>query len=398
VALLIFGPLELLSKPWEYDAIARNLWAGNGFVSTGFGAIYRAELHPLYPWFCALIYTVVGEPSIPAIQWVQIALVPLVGVVAYRLGRELGSPWVGVAAAAGVLFHPGLAIFSVRPHALWLDSLLFLTVAWLVIRAGRSVRRIAPAVALGAVLGLAMLGRSSVVGAVPLLIGWLLFRWRGQPYRWGKAALVLAVTAVVVTPWLIRNWMVFGRPTCLMTTSGYGLWLGHHARSTGGALDEEGRALIDVAPSFAGRLEAAGTEIAQMDLFSREAWAYIKADPWLAWQRTAIKFWQFWAGSHQTGMWYPQRWRFWYSLYYGVLWVMLIIGSWSLWRQGYQGELTLVLGFAIAVSLVQSLFFVEGRHRWEVEGLLVVVAIAGVMKEWRRWRSAQTSHVAGTAK
>ncbi len=46
----------------------------------------------------------------------------------------------------------------------------------------------------------------------------------------------------------------------------------------------------------------------------------------------------------------------------------------------------LLIGFPVSVSLLQSMYYVEGRHRWGVEPVLLLLAAAGWMECLNRGR------------
>ncbi|MBI3318380.1 MAG: methyltransferase domain-containing protein [Candidatus Omnitrophica bacterium] len=395
VVLLTWGPRALLNRTWEYDEVARNLWAGRGFIGTYLGVPTHALVHPFYPWFCAGIYWFLGHPSVAAVQWAQVALVPAYAAVAYQLGRTLQGPWAGVLAAAGTGLHPGLLIFSLRPHALWLDSLCFLTVVWLTVRSSRCNPDFKSVGWLGAAMGWGLLARSSILSAFPIILGWLFLQWRGQASRLKRAAVLLGVASVIAAPWLVRNALVLKQPVWILTSGMHGFWLGNHPQATGGALDHSGEPLINRSPELLAAVRAQPDEIRQADLFRREAWGFIRSHPRLTLRRTARKWLQFWTGSQQTGAWYPPGWRRAYGAFYLALWIGTLGGGVVLWSRRRRRELALIAGFLAAISLTQSLFFVEGRHRWEVEALLVVVAACGLAHLLKNLSEPQEKYFAG---
>jgi hypothetical protein len=57
-------------------------------------------------------------------------------------------------------------------------------------------------------------------------------------------------------------------------------------------------------------------------------------------------------------------------------------------RPGAGSALALIAVVAAGVSLVQSVFYVEIRHRWGVEPLLLTVAAVGVARVWMLHRGA----------
>jgi high-affinity Fe2+/Pb2+ permease len=51
----------------------------------------------------------------------------------------------------------------------------------------------------------------------------------------------------------------------------------------------------------------------------------------------------------------------------------------------------LCAAFFLGIGLLQSVFYVEGRHRWSVESALIVLAAAGTVSLWASRRAAASS-------
>jgi hypothetical protein len=71
-----------------------------------------------------------------------------------------------------------------------------------------------------------------------------------------------------------------------------------------------------------------------------------------------------------------------YKLYYSVVLTFGVIGIAVAWRSARPltraGAQAFVL-LAVGVSASQALFYVNGRHRWELEPLLLVFTALGIM-------------------
>jgi hypothetical protein len=91
-----------------------------------------------------------------------------------------------------------------------------------------------------------------------------------------------------------------------------------------------------------------------------------------------VSFWWF---PGTAGLNYPERWLLLYRVFYAVLLTGAILGIPAAWcradRSGRQRVL-LVLMMLGCISVAQSLFYVEGRHRWGVEPLLGIFLAAAV--------------------
>jgi len=131
-------------------------------------------------------------------------------------------------------------------------------------------------------------------------------------------------------------------------------------------------------------------EVAQANWFTARSHAFIREHPSEFVRLTAVKMLQFWWIAPQTGLLYPRSWFLAYIMYYVLVLLLAMIGAWSIWRMGKlpRQQLLLIAVFLLALSLLQSLYYVEGRHRWAVEPILIAISGVGVAALCRNSRSA----------
>jgi hypothetical protein len=182
---------------------------------------------PLYPYFIAVPYRITG--SLTPVLWLQMLvgalLVPAVGL----LGASCFSPRTGLIAATMVAFYPELVWFAAH---FWSETLFLTLLFWGLERTvAADDARDRPAetwaaVAAGLLLGFASLTRETALPGALLAAGWLAWPQLGR-VRWRQGALLLAGTLLVVTPWTLRNWKVFGAFVPISTYGALNLWLGN---------------------------------------------------------------------------------------------------------------------------------------------------------------------------
>ena len=371
---------DLLSRTWEYEVVARNLLDGNGFAGDGIfldNTTYRALVLPVYPVICAAVYWLVGHSSLVAMQLVQAAAVLPAGWFAYALGSGLGGRRSGLLAALGVTLHPALLLFSLRRHALWFDAVIFLIILGATFRARLSVR-LSRSVALGVLFGFGLLSRPTLAAFMLVACGWLVWQWRA-PLRASlpHVAVILGIGLLVPVPWLVRNAVVLHRPMGFISTTSYNLWVGNNPSATGGAMAPDGTTMYTTAPALAAATSGLG-ELEQQDIFWHAAVTYISNNPGRTVLNFARKFQIFLFWSEQTGAWYPGWFRNAYLVFYLLLLGCATVGAYRLAQSGNLAAVVLCVCFVLSVGVVQSIFFVEGRHRWEVESALVVLAACGI--------------------
>ena len=236
-ALVVMGDHRFTGDAVEFHFLARALADTHSYVEPFAGlvdprlfhlpaagathptTIPTAEKPPLYPAYLA-VWSKLGFSSF---RWDMVASCLLgAGTVAAigAIGRRVAGARVGIAAAALAAVYPGLVVLD---GAVRSESLYVLLVALALLAAYRLVdaptwRR---AAILGAAIGLAALTRSEGVLLVVLLglpAVWLARAERGERLR--LAAVLAAGCALVVVPWLGRNWIAFDRPTPISTNTG----------------------------------------------------------------------------------------------------------------------------------------------------------------------------------
>jgi len=177
---------------------------------------------PVYPYFLAVLYGLTG--TFETARWTQAALgallVPAVGLA----GARAFSPRAGLWAAAVAALYPELVWFSVH---FWSETVFMVLLWWGIERLLAADAADGPgrAVAAGALWGLAILTRETVLYFVPLAALWLATR-PGSGAR-VRAAAFLAASLLVVAPWTYRNWLEFHAFVPVSTAGGQNLFQGN---------------------------------------------------------------------------------------------------------------------------------------------------------------------------
>jgi 4-amino-4-deoxy-L-arabinose transferase-like glycosyltransferase len=370
----------------EWDGIAHNMLEGRGFTYLHHGIIYYSQIAPLSAWISAASYWLTG--SIAAAMLLQIAAGATLAVVAARIAERLFGGWVApLSAGLLVAVHPGLTIYSAtRSHSLAFDALFFALTLLQAYRlhdqptVGRSLQ-------LGAILGVGMLSRATIIVFLPIAALWLLATsprasWRTL-LRCGLVAGLCA--AAIVAPWSIRNSLLHGRFVFMLTTDSEVFWRGNNPLATGNSYIDRSQTIYAAMPP--GELEdlrRQPNELAQAAWFQTRARAFIRDQPAEFVRLTLQKFVQFWSFSAQTGVLYPRAWFQMYMAYYVLVVVLAAIGAWRLVRVGEapMADAGLLSAFLLGLSALQSFYYVESRHRWAVESLLIAISGGGVARLW----------------
>jgi len=217
-----------------------------------------------------------------------------------------------------------------------------------------------------------------------------------------------AAVVLCLTPWLIRNLVVLGAPVFTSTT-GENFWRGNHEGAGGGVLDLNGGEITQLVPlnpalpPVIRTVLLTGTEIQRDEVFRSEAWRFIRAEPREAMSLFARKMRTFWWRIDSDPRDYPRAASIAYAAVYRTELALALIGAYLLFRSPGgapappgRSAAALVLGLMIAVSALQSSFYVQGRHRFLIEPLLLVFTATGLLRvgSWRRGllpRSTETN-------
>jgi hypothetical protein len=180
------------------DVFARQFLANGtyGFIP-GHPSAYT---QPLYGFFLVPLYWIFGRHWL-VVGVAQTAVACATVLIVWRIGVRWLSPVAGLLGGLIVALHPYLIWHDVHMNREILDQLLAAAVVYVTLLAAE---RFTPArgLALGAVLGLGILGNVRLEALPFLLLVYLAFRLR---LRVLPVLAVLGAAAVVVMPWVIRT-------------------------------------------------------------------------------------------------------------------------------------------------------------------------------------------------
>lgn len=257
-----------------------------------------------------------------------------------------------------------------------LSALLLTTALFLTLPPFRSLRLILA----GCVFGLLALTRPVYLVAPALITPWLVFKNR---HAWKQALLPPLLAAMVVAPWALRNYLIFGEPIATQTLLGYDLF--RHSGAIAGedyvrwVSLEEATANIEQVLHSHGTSLATITEPALDRLLKQEALGIIRTHPgryfYLSLRRA---IWLFYDPNIGTGI---GRWL--RLVYFGWLAPVLLAVAFTVWH--YRGrwvvELTPVwLMFAYTV-VMHSLIVAQFRYLLPIIPWMIVIAAYGVARD-----------------
>jgi 4-amino-4-deoxy-L-arabinose transferase-like glycosyltransferase len=366
----------------EYDVVARNLLAGEGFTYGHLGIIYHSYVEPLHVWASAASYGLTG--SVVAVIGLQVVVGTGQALATSAVARRVFGGWVAPSATGMlVALHPGLIVYSAsRAHPLVFDALLF-TLAVLISLRLADRQTLMRGALLGLIVGLGTLSRVTIVLLLPVSIAWLLLV-KPKPLRPAiiRCSLVACVCAAgVVAPWTIRTSALHEQFVFIRTTGPEMFWRGNNPNASGTSHIDGGRTVTStLSVADVQELERQPDELAQAQWFGDRATAFLLESPAAFVRLTLLKFYYFWWHAPTTGLLYPLVWFELYMVYYVMTLALAGVGVSLAARAGKSrmGTALLLGSILLALSAFQSLFYVEGRHRWAVEPLVLVFSGGGV--------------------
>jgi 4-amino-4-deoxy-L-arabinose transferase-like glycosyltransferase len=278
---------------YEQGNVARSLLAGHGFGSPFLSQQPSAVMPPVYPVVVAMVFAVFGihtPAAIIALLSVNCVFSALACIPVFLIAKRSFGPRVALFAGWVWAFFPYGVYFAAEWP--WSTHLLLLCLCWLFYLAQRMEQsgdwRLWAG--FGLLAGFAGMTEPSVLAVVPFLL--LLACW--QLRRTGlrsllPAAIASVALAIAISPWMIRNALVFHRFIPMRDSMGLEMYLSnngeslhwrsgdHHPNHDANELAEYNRG-----------------EIAFMDHKAAQASAYVHAHRgWYAWMsfRRAVYLW-----------------------------------------------------------------------------------------------------------
>lgn len=385
-ALIVRVAVGLLSdgfrspELYEPEDIARSILSGEGFVYWARGVPHHSYYAPLYPSVVAGVYALTGGSRV-ALILVQIIVSSLLACLVTAFGRRLfGRAAAGMAGLITVV-HPGLIWYaSAKAHEFTFDALAFVALPWLWIWLRNDLRPRRAAI-VGIIGGVALLERPTT--AVFLVCGavWLFTTTRSAGRSAGARSILLAALCalVVITPWTVRTLVVQDRLVFIRSTDWEVFWRGNNPNATGTSFTAAGTPVIDTLSQSAVDELSSLDENGQSAWFRAEALRYVRQHPAASLRLWLKKIYYFWWLSPQTGASYPPTWLIAYQVFYVGIVAFAVVGLRRRERlRGVPGAVGLLLGSPLVLSFAQALYYVEGRHRWAIEPLLILFAGVGV--------------------
>jgi 4-amino-4-deoxy-L-arabinose transferase-like glycosyltransferase len=354
-----------------YYDFARSIAAGEGLGVDG-GAF--AMRPPIYPGFLALAALAGGHYMLIVIPQAVFGA----GTVfcAFLIGNELFGQRTGMIAALLTALYP---YYVVHDTALQETGMVIFSATlsvYLLLRA-RNDQSFARWLAAGAVLGLSVLIRTTMLPSALAAVAWIAVFGEGAG---GKKLLRTSVVSlallVAVGGWMERNYLVVGRPV-LTSETGYQFWVAHDPQTFSHypveSIDRSNDAALEaLTRSEKEEIEAlSGNELAQSDWFLHRGLTYVEADPGAALTGAVRK-----VAAGFSWVFNPRREplvQMTYALSYAPISILGVLGM-VLARRDWRVHSLIYLQF-LAFIAVSAIFWAHTSHRAYLDVYLIVFSV-----------------------
>ncbi len=362
-----------------YDNIAWNIVQGNGYLEIAGTPLDKdnsiIRVGPGYEFFLAVIYYIFGH-SYEAVWVLQALLMVLSALLVFLTAKEIfRTDWnflIGMTSAALIGFSPDLITMQGMLMTEILGVFLIILSAYIFCRYHNSMEKSwIPALLLGLAVGSASLVRTPAVFLLfPISVYFLFSK------NWKHFLVMLAVFAALFSPWVLRNYVVYGVFMPTNSAAGFNLLTGNHPGATGEQGDFE---VLDRYPA-----ELSGYQVDK--LATDDAVKFILSNPLeflkLTLYRTSIYF----SFSRPTGFWFhldglsKVLTLVSSGIYSILLFTLGFFGIWQLRKLDDQGKS--LAGFFLAMLIMMPLaiigIIIETRYRMLVYPFFAVFAGYGL--------------------
>ncbi len=370
--IIVFDP----GAPNEMERLAYSLATGHGFsspyiVDTGPSALTP----PIYPWLISLAFRAFGVYSYGAgvVMLVFNSICSaLTSWTLYRIARRVFNQpvalWTGwVWAFLPYSIHWAVTIVWETSLSAFLLSLLFMLT--LEMEDNDSLRWWT---GYGVLWGIAALTNTALVAFLPISGCWLAYHL----HRNGKRTVIPVLSSAVVfwlvlTPWLVRNYAVFGQPVFIRDNFGNEFRAGNNPLAEGWVVRNYSAGYSPALLTLYQQMGEPEVNAVQAD----DAKAWIAENPITFVVLCFRRFFYFWAGvprtwsgATKTGMERVKNWFFLATSLLAIGGLVLAV------RRRVHGALLFTL-LVIFYPLVYYITYAHARYRHPIEPELTILAV-----------------------
>ena len=388
---------------WEMGRVARALVTGYGYADPFIGHTGPTTwVPPLYPLLIAAVFKVFGIYTLRS-AWVILAInsffSALTALTTYEIAARCFNRRVAVWAAWIWALYPAAMQYAVRwiwemTLSTWLLSLI-LVLALRMRRVGelpstadlgphsnKDGRTLQRWLIFGALWGILALSNPSLLLFLPACGLWVLHESRDLRRQFGFAFISALVFILCVSPWMVRNSLVFHRFIPMRANFGAELYLGNGPGAMGFLMEYNHPY---EAPDQL-RLYKQMGEVAYAQMRGRVAKKYIESDPRLFLRNSIKRVYFFWISvpHPSSGAWYIEAVRvanFSFASIAGLFGLVLAL------MRRIPAAWLFAWAF-LSIPLIYYFVTVHARFRDPLEPLIAILAVylfQSAEKRWPRW-------------
>jgi 4-amino-4-deoxy-L-arabinose transferase-like glycosyltransferase len=372
---------ENYSLGWETGKIAYSVATGQGFSSPFQGNTGpTAWVAPLYPYLVAGIFKIFGIYSQPSF-WVLLAINSLFSALTCLTIYSFAEATLGTKIALWSAW-----LWAVLPYSMywgirwvWETSLsaFLLSAAFFLALRLKNSDGLRLSSLFGLLWGLIALSNPSLLSLLPMMLGWLCYQRFSEHRKWiAPAAVATFVFVLSVTPWLIRNYEVFGKFVFIRSNFGAELRLGNYVGADGQWKWQ--RHPSQNAAEFAAYARLG--ELAFVHERGRQAVEFIRSHPAMFASLSLKRAFFFWFGTPRSSG-TPGLSRNRYVLF--LLSTMLGFGGFWLTIGQKRPGAFLYAALILIYPVVYYITFPHPRYRHPIEPELMILAVWFALEAWR---------------
>jgi 4-amino-4-deoxy-L-arabinose transferase-like glycosyltransferase len=296
-------------------------------------------------------------------------------LVIFKTGKIVFNEKVAFLAFLGIIFYPPLIAYSLRITPLIFFA-FFTTLTVLYIIKVKNEPLLKNLAYCGVLMGITALTEPNIIPFLPFSIGWLFFNLtQSTRIKLKSLFTIVLFGALVITPWVARNYLALDRFILIKSTVGFNLWIGNNPSATGTFYLSNGGIFQESNAELTGIDETqANSTLATDDMFLKAAVSYIRNNPLRTFRLGLTKLYYFW--------WYPAekllspaaaRLMKFMKVPYGILLFNSILCICFL--RSKVKEINLFIFLFFSFSLTHAIFLVgHPRYRTPIEIYLILLA------------------------
>lgn len=204
---------------------------------------------PFYPLFLSIFFYFSTNPfSYWIIKFLQAIISSLTCIVIYLIALKIFNKKAAIVAGFISAFYPVFVLYSIKivPESIftfWFSlSVLYL----FIFKENPSFKN---SVISGCLIGITLLNSNVIVPAMPFIFLWIFLIQVKRNDKFKRTLFIFLIAILFVSPWIARNYLVFGSFPLMKSTAGLNLWIGNNPKATGTFFLQTGESMDSILPN-----------------------------------------------------------------------------------------------------------------------------------------------------